>query len=170
MDGSARALVRPRSQVVTFTSRYLSFSSATILSHILDHGNHPRLRILGFRLLLLWLNDQVVEYPECMGLFVNAIPLDLLLLDDIQSMPTAGSAGSDTPTLNEEKELKSGTGGNGLQFVKRINERSTEKAFGHGLDRHERIRKADRDLRQSIISSKYFLDYSIRRFAPSAIL
>lgn len=90
-----------------------------------------------------------------MDLFANAIPLDLLLLDEILAMPTAGSTGPDAPSVNEEKEVKSGTGGNGLHFVKRINERSTEKAFGHGLDRHERIRKADRNLRQSIISSKY---------------
>ncbi|KAI9282378.1 hypothetical protein BC943DRAFT_328675 [Umbelopsis sp. AD052] len=126
---------------------------ATILSHILDHGNHPRLRILGFRLLLLWLNDQVVEYPECMGLFANAIPLDLLLLDEIQPTATAGATGPDTSSQSEEKEQKSGTGGNGLLFVKRINERSNEKAFGHGLDRNDRIKKADRNLRQSIIST-----------------
>jgi hypothetical protein len=95
-----------------------------------------------------------VEYPECMGLFANAIPLDLLLLDEIQAMSSTGSTMSDIASSMEEKETKSGSGGNGLQFVKRINERSAEKAYGHGLDRNERIRNADRDLRQSIISSK----------------
>ncbi|ORZ14187.1 hypothetical protein BCR42DRAFT_393825 [Absidia repens] len=59
---------------------------AKILSHILDHGNHIRLRSLGFHLLLLWLNDQVVEYPECMSLFTNAISLDLFIMDDITAM------------------------------------------------------------------------------------
>jgi hypothetical protein len=69
---------------------------ATVLTYILDHGNHPRLRALGFQLLLLWLNDQVVEYPECMNLFVNAISLDLFVLDDIQSFTTTAS----TSTIN----------------------------------------------------------------------
>jgi hypothetical protein len=128
---------------------------ATILSHILDHGNHPRLRALGFHLLLLWLNDQVVEYPECMGLFANAISLDLFLLDDIQTM-SSGNTTQDAASTSEDKDYKpSPTTNGGLQFVKRINERNTEKAYGHGLDRHERIKKANRDLRQSIISSKY---------------
>lgn len=90
-----------------------------------------------------------------MGLFANAIPLDLLLLDEIQPTATIGATGTDASSQNEEKEQKTGTGGNGLQFVKRINERSNEKAFGHGLDRNDRIKKADRNLRQSIISSKY---------------
>ncbi|KAJ2959225.1 hypothetical protein NQZ79_g5312 [Umbelopsis isabellina] len=126
---------------------------ATILSHILDHGNHPRLRALGFHLLLLWLNDQVVEYPECMGLFANAISLDLFLLDDIQAM-SSGNTTQDATSTSEDKDYRpSPTTNGGLQFVKRINERNTEKAFGHGLDRHERIKKANRDLRQTIIST-----------------
>lgn len=76
---------------------------ATILSYILDHGNHPRLRALGFHLLLLWLNDQVVEYPECMNLFSNAISLDLFVLDDIQSfttIPTTAANTNNTTAIN----------------------------------------------------------------------
>lgn len=109
---------------------------------------------MGFHLLLLWLNDQVVEYPECMGLFANAISLDLFLLDDIQAM-SSGTSTQDATSTSEDKDHRPGPNTNGgLQFVKRINERNTEKAYGHGLDRHERIKKANRDLRQTIISSK----------------
>ncbi|KAI8984457.1 hypothetical protein BDF20DRAFT_911553 [Mycotypha africana] len=75
---------------------------AIILTHLLDHGNHPRLRALGFQLLLLWLNDQVVEYPECIDLFANAISLDLFVLDKIQanSSTSSASATSSTTTIN----------------------------------------------------------------------
>ncbi|CAG8520853.1 1490_t:CDS:10, partial [Gigaspora rosea] len=58
---------------------------AEILSHLLDHGNHPRVRIQGFQLLLLWLNDQTIELPECMYLYSNAISLDLFLYDQIRN-------------------------------------------------------------------------------------
>ncbi|CAG8550729.1 15140_t:CDS:10, partial [Acaulospora colombiana] len=56
-----------------------------MLSHLLDHGNHPRIRIQGFQLLLLWLNDQTIELPECIDLYSNAISLDLFLYDQIRS-------------------------------------------------------------------------------------
>ncbi|CAI2173211.1 18255_t:CDS:10, partial [Funneliformis geosporum] len=38
---------------------------AEILSVLLDHGNHPRIRKQGFQLLLLWINDQTIELDEC---------------------------------------------------------------------------------------------------------
>ncbi|CAG8806832.1 16097_t:CDS:2, partial [Racocetra persica] len=56
-----------------------------MLSHLLDHGNHPRVRIQGFQLLLLWLNDQTIELQECMHLYSNAISLDLFLYDQIRN-------------------------------------------------------------------------------------
>lgn len=73
-----------------------------ILTHILDHGNHPRLRALGFQLLLLWLNDQVVEYPECMNLFANAISLDLFILDEIQYYGPMASSSSSSTTMQHD--------------------------------------------------------------------
>ncbi|CAG8526097.1 24048_t:CDS:10 [Dentiscutata erythropus] len=56
-----------------------------ILSHLLGHGNHPRVRIQGFQLLLLWLNDQTIELQECIYLYSNAISLDLFLYDQIRN-------------------------------------------------------------------------------------
>ncbi|CAG8560430.1 13284_t:CDS:2 [Funneliformis mosseae] len=58
---------------------------AEMLSHLLDHGNHPRVRIQGFQLLLLWINDQTIELTECMHLYANAISLDLFLYDQIRT-------------------------------------------------------------------------------------
>ncbi|KAF9431070.1 Ral GTPase-activating protein subunit alpha-1 [Podila epigama] len=52
-----------------------------MLAQVLCHKNHPRIRIFGFRLLLLWINDQTVEYPEAIYLFSNAISLDLFMYD-----------------------------------------------------------------------------------------
>ncbi|CAJ0823761.1 10891_t:CDS:10, partial [Entrophospora sp. SA101] len=57
-----------------------------MLSHILDHGNHPRLRIQGFQLLLLWMNDLTHEIPEFLHLYSNAISLDLFLYDQIRNL------------------------------------------------------------------------------------
>ncbi|KAF9110043.1 Ral GTPase-activating protein subunit alpha-2 [Mortierella sp. AM989] len=54
---------------------------ANMLAQVLCHKNHPRIRIFGFRLLLLWINDQTVEYPEAIYLFSNAISLDLFMYD-----------------------------------------------------------------------------------------
>ncbi|KAF9571934.1 Ral GTPase-activating protein subunit alpha-2 [Mortierella alpina] len=54
---------------------------ANMLAQILCHKNHPRIRIFGFRLLLLWINDQTTEYPEAIYLFSNAISLDLFMYD-----------------------------------------------------------------------------------------
>ncbi|CAJ0835038.1 9335_t:CDS:10 [Entrophospora sp. SA101] len=60
--------------------------TAEMLSHILDHGNHPRLRIQGFQLLLLWMNDLTHEIPEFLHLYSNAISLDLFLYDQIRNL------------------------------------------------------------------------------------
>lgn len=129
---------------------------AQILSHILDHGNHLRLRALGFHLLLLWLNDQVVEYPECMELFANAIPLDLFVLDEIQPYSnTAANFAHDVSGLPEERETATNKlHAGGLHFVKKLSERHTEKSFGHGLNRDEKIKKAKLNLHQTLILGK----------------
>ncbi|KAG1463089.1 hypothetical protein G6F46_002102 [Rhizopus delemar] len=159
----------------------------TILTHILDHRNHPRLRALGFQLLLLWLNDQVVEYPECMHLFSNAISLDLFILDEISTAdttqtphnaPAASTATTSTNNAsyispvtvnlmtNEQTEdnttshntlfsngqhnkLHSG----GLQFVKKLRETThVDKGHNkHALQRDERIRASQIQLKQSFI-------------------
>ncbi|KAI8332922.1 hypothetical protein BC941DRAFT_435785 [Chlamydoabsidia padenii] len=151
---------------------------AKILSHILDHGNHTRLRSLGFHLLLLWLNDQVAEYPECMNLFANAISMDLFIMDDITAMATPNNhLESETNTTHatimddssnniggnnhNHNKSQSGTGGNngsgggsgggGLHFVKKLGERHSEKLVGYGLVRNERIKKAHIQLQQTII-------------------
>lgn len=137
---------------------------ATILSYILDHGNHPRLRALGFQLLLLWLNDQVVEYPECMNLFYNAISLDLFILDDIQTFSKATSINNNTTNTNttnmnnnvttsnlndtpEESTTKLHT----LQFVKKLRENHADKQTNHGLQRDERIKSSPIQLHQTFI-------------------
>ncbi|RIA78957.1 hypothetical protein C1645_841956 [Glomus cerebriforme] len=57
---------------------------AEMLSHLLDHGNHHRVRIQGFQLLLLWINDQTIELTECINLYANAISLNLFLHDQIK--------------------------------------------------------------------------------------
>lgn len=57
---------------------------AEMLKHLLDHGNHHRVRIQGFQLLLLWINDQTIELTECVNLYANAISLDLFLHDQIR--------------------------------------------------------------------------------------
>ncbi|CAB4411161.1 unnamed protein product [Rhizophagus irregularis] len=59
---------------------------ANILSILLDHGNHPRVRIQGFQLLILWLNDQTMELDECLHLYSNAISLDIFFFDQMKSM------------------------------------------------------------------------------------
>ncbi|GBB96125.1 hypothetical protein RclHR1_02690010 [Rhizophagus clarus] len=59
---------------------------ANILSILLDHGNHPRVRIQGFQLLILWLNDQTMELDECIHLYSNAISLDIFFFDQTRSM------------------------------------------------------------------------------------
>ncbi|CAG8501724.1 8669_t:CDS:10 [Funneliformis caledonium] len=59
---------------------------AEILSVLLDHGNHPRVRKQGFQLLLLWINDQTIELDECMYLYSNAISLDLFLCDQMKNI------------------------------------------------------------------------------------
>ncbi|KAF9193953.1 Ral GTPase-activating protein subunit alpha-2 [Haplosporangium sp. Z 767] len=56
-------------------------SIANMLAQVLCHKNHPRIRIFGFRLLLLWINDHTVEYPEAVYLFSNAISLDHFMYD-----------------------------------------------------------------------------------------
>jgi hypothetical protein len=55
-----------------------------MLEHLLDHGNHHRVRIQGFQLLLLWINDQTIELTECVNLYANAISLELFLHDQIR--------------------------------------------------------------------------------------
>ncbi|ORX55802.1 hypothetical protein DM01DRAFT_1335187 [Hesseltinella vesiculosa] len=122
---------------------------ATLLAHILDHGNHIRLRALGFHLLLLWLNDQVVEYPECMQLFANALSLDLFIMDDI-------SASSEDP-LQQETDNNPSTDDssnlltNALPFVKKLSDRHAEKLSGYGLVRNDRVKQANIHLQQSFI-------------------
>ncbi|KAG0225719.1 Ral GTPase-activating protein subunit alpha-1 [Mortierella sp. GBA43] len=54
---------------------------AKMLAQVLCYKNHPRIRIFGFRLLLLWLNDLTAEYSEAIYLFSNAISLDLFMYD-----------------------------------------------------------------------------------------
>jgi hypothetical protein len=56
------------------------------LSILLDHGNHPRVRIQGFQLLILWLNDQTMELDESIHLYSNAISLDIFFFDQMRSM------------------------------------------------------------------------------------
>ncbi|KAL9549835.1 hypothetical protein MBANPS3_005021 [Mucor bainieri] len=128
---------------------------AIILTYVLDHGNHPRLRALGFQLLLLWLNDQVVEYPECMNLFANAISLDLFVLDEIQYYSSSSSSSNNasnsstthtTPIIPapmhatthltsptnmqdvEEPAASHKLHSSGLQFVKKLRESHTASA------------------------------------------
>ncbi|KAI9252129.1 hypothetical protein BY458DRAFT_359294 [Sporodiniella umbellata] len=153
-------------------------SIATILTHILDHRNHPRLRALGFQLLLLWLNDQVVEYPECINLFSSAISLDLFILDEIttvdkvqsttasssNSPATANSANYVSPVtvnlMTTEKaddqlnNLAASSNHNklhsgGLQFVKKLRDTHVDKGhIKHGLQRDERIATSRIQLKQ----------------------
>ncbi|KAI7906537.1 uncharacterized protein BX663DRAFT_496797 [Cokeromyces recurvatus] len=149
---------------------------AAILTHILDHGNHLRLRALGFQLLLLWLNDQVVEYPECINLFANAISLDLFILDEIQpymghsassSTTTATSANtsqapasmqSASPSNNQDIEATPVNNvytnkfhSTGLQFVKKLRENHSDKQIKHGLQRDEKIKTSPIQLDQHFI-------------------
>ncbi|KAI8362756.1 hypothetical protein BD560DRAFT_178321 [Blakeslea trispora] len=150
---------------------------AIILTHILDHGNHPRLRALGFQLLLLWLNDQVVEYPECMNLFANAISLDLFVLDDIQpdgpSSSTSTSHTNQTPIpapmhatthlsspsqIHDMDEAATSTTATrlhtgGLQFVKKLREShaNTDRQINHGLSRSDKIKSSPIQLNQRLI-------------------
>ncbi|KAI7868261.1 hypothetical protein BDF14DRAFT_1881054 [Spinellus fusiger] len=121
---------------------------AKILAHLLDHGNHIRLRALGFHLLLLWMNDQVVEYPECMELFSNAISLDLFILDEIQAFPS-NSTPPDTAHVMEDKETNKLH--SSVQFVKKLGERHSDKGNHHRLERDERIKKSPLQFRQSFI-------------------
>ncbi|CEP09769.1 hypothetical protein [Parasitella parasitica] len=146
---------------------------AVILTHVLDHGNHPRLRALGFQLLLLWLNDQVVEYPECMNLFANAISLDLFVLDEIQSYNTSSGANSSSstnaPTVPtpmhatthlvsptniqdvEEAPASNKLHSGGLHFVKKLREGHSDKQINHGLQRDDKIKSSPIELRQRLI-------------------
>lgn len=130
---------------------------AKLLTHILDHGNHPRLRQVGFHLLLLWLNDQVVEYPECMQLFSNAIPLDVFVLDEIESFSTFSNASS---SLSEEveEEVKD-TKLHGLQFVKKLtaqhDQQPSELHNQSGLARDERIKALGIELNQTPIGNEH---------------
>jgi hypothetical protein len=72
-----------------------------MLAQVLCHKNHPRIRIFGFRLLLLWLNDLTVEYPEAMYLFSNAISLDLFMYDgEDLSIDYASSSQTKLPQMN----------------------------------------------------------------------
>lgn len=146
---------------------------AIILTYVLDHGNHPRLRALGFQLLLLWLNDQVVEYPECMNLFANAISLDLFVLDEIQYYnPSSNSTNSNTthaPVIPapmqatthlisptniqdvEEPPASNKLHSSGLQFVKKLRESHADKQINHGLQRDDKIKSSPIELRQRLI-------------------
>ncbi|KAG0348001.1 Ral GTPase-activating protein subunit alpha-2 [Podila humilis] len=73
---------------------------ANMLAQVLCHKNHPRIRIFGFRLLLLWINDQTVEYPEAIYLFSNAISLDLFMYDgEDLSLDHASASQTKLPTI-----------------------------------------------------------------------
>ncbi|KAK9692748.1 hypothetical protein K7432_014204 [Basidiobolus ranarum] len=52
---------------------------ANVLSQILNNGNHHKLREIGLRLLLIWINVQTTETPENGELYRNAIPLGIFL-------------------------------------------------------------------------------------------
>lgn len=72
-----------------------------MLAQVLCHKNHPRIRIFGFRLLLLWINDQTVEYPEAIYLFSNAISLDLFMYDgEDLSIDYASISQTKLPTMS----------------------------------------------------------------------
>lgn len=72
-----------------------------MLAQVLCHKNHPRIRIFGFRLLLLWINDQTVEYPEAIYLFSNAISLDLFMYDgEDLSIDHASISQTKLPTMS----------------------------------------------------------------------
>lgn len=72
-----------------------------MLAQVLCHKNHPRIRIFGFRLLLLWINDQTVEYPEAIYLFSNAISLDLFMYDgEDLSLDHASSSQTRLPPMS----------------------------------------------------------------------
>ncbi|ORZ10641.1 hypothetical protein BCR41DRAFT_324938 [Lobosporangium transversale] len=88
---------------------------ANILAQVLCHKNHPRIRIFGFRLLLLWINDQTVECPEAIYLFSNAISLDLFMYDgeDI-SVDHAMSSQTKLPHIN--------TGSAGRRAAKQVSQ------------------------------------------------
>ncbi|KAI9484408.1 hypothetical protein BDB00DRAFT_148787 [Zychaea mexicana] len=124
---------------------------AKILTYILDHGNHLRLRALGFHLLLLWLNDQVVEYPECMELFANAISLDLFVLDEIRPVPAPASHTSNDASNPPEEITASKSHTAGLHFVRKLSERHAERSFGHALERDDRVKKSKFKLHQTLI-------------------
>lgn len=83
-----------------------------MLSHLLDHGNHPRVRIQGFQLLLLWLNDQTIELSECMHLYSNAISLDLFLYDQIKGggVEDHNNNNNNLSNINNDNNIKEGRG------------------------------------------------------------
>ncbi|CAG8473524.1 8582_t:CDS:10 [Paraglomus occultum] len=75
---------------------------AEILNHLLEHRNHPRIRIIGFQLLLLWLNDQTIELAEAVRLYANAISLDLFVYDHINSVENTFDSNEGSITLRQE--------------------------------------------------------------------
>src|SRR6185312_11906443 len=78
------------------------FCVAEILNHLLEHRNHPRIRIIGFQLLLLWLNDQTIELAEAVRLYANAISLDLFVYDHINSVEKTFDSNEGSITLQQE--------------------------------------------------------------------
>ncbi|KAG0368288.1 Ral GTPase-activating protein subunit alpha-2 [Gamsiella multidivaricata] len=88
---------------------------ANMLAQVLCHKNHPRVRIFGFRLLLLWINDQTVEYPEAIYLFSNAISLDLFMYDgEDLSVDHANSSQTRLPVLS--------TGSSGRRSARQVSQ------------------------------------------------
>lgn len=80
---------------------FIHLELANMLAQVLCHKNHPRIRIFGFRLLLLWINDQTVEYPEAIYLFSNAISLDLFMYDgEDLSIDHASSSQTRLPAMS----------------------------------------------------------------------
>lgn len=85
------------------------------MAQVLCHKNHPRIRIFGFRLLLLWLNDLTTEYPEAIYLFSNAISLDLFMYDgEDLSIDNASSSQTRLPLM--------GTGSTGRRAAKQVSQ------------------------------------------------
>lgn len=106
-------------------------------------------------MLLLWLNDQVVEYPECMELFANAISLDLFILDDVQ--PISSTTFNTSNEISNPPEEITTSRSHGLHFVRKLGEKNPERAYGHGLTRDSRIKKSPLKLYQTLIFGGCFL-------------
>ncbi|KAI9315822.1 hypothetical protein BX666DRAFT_1859621 [Dichotomocladium elegans] len=84
-----------------------------------------------------------------MELFANAISLDLFILDEVQTVPSASSTAS--PEIIAPPEEIHSSRSHGLHFVRKLGERNMERIYGHGLVRDERIKNSPLNLHQSLI-------------------